>query len=330
MLTYVLAVLAAGANAISSVLQRKANRQAPRQQNLSLKLIGTLLHEPVWFGGVLAVTAGFLLQASALGNGQLSVVEPILVLELPATLILASLVFRTRLHAREWGSAAAMTAALAGLLYFLSPSAKHLHTVRWYDWVIGIGVNLGVVAVLAGSAGRVPAARKHRRGEGSARRAAVLGVAAGASFGLTAALMKGMTSTYARGFAALFTGWQLYAMIATGILGMFLLQSAMNAGRLLAAQPGVTLSDPIVSVLWGVVVFGENVRGGWYIAMAVVSGLVMAAAVLVLARSPLLDDEPAMNPGRRHQEKATGPDARPGAGKRPEAVDRSPAAGGHV
>ena len=47
-------------------------------------------------GGVLAITVGFLLQAIALGNGQLPVVEPILVLELPATLILAGWVFRTR------------------------------------------------------------------------------------------------------------------------------------------------------------------------------------------------------------------------------------------
>ena len=76
MLKYVLAVLAACANAISSVLQRKANRQASQRENLSLKLIWSLAHEPVWFGGILAITVGFLLQATALGNGQLSVVEP--------------------------------------------------------------------------------------------------------------------------------------------------------------------------------------------------------------------------------------------------------------
>lgn len=148
MLKYVLAVLAACANAISSVLQRKANRQASQRENLSLKLIWSLAHEPVWFGGILAITVGFLLQATALGNGQLSVVEPILVLELPATLILASRIFGTRLHRREWGSAAAMTAGLAGLLYFLSPSAGRTENVRWYTWITAIGVNLAFVAVL--------------------------------------------------------------------------------------------------------------------------------------------------------------------------------------
>jgi drug/metabolite transporter (DMT)-like permease len=288
MLTYVLAVLAACANATSSVLQRKANRDTPQRESLSPKLIWSLAHEPVWFGGILAVIAGFLLQATALSNGQLSVVEPILVLELPATLILASRVFRTRMHKREWGSTVAMTAGLAGMLYFLSPSAGRTESVRWYAWIAGIGLNLALVAVMVAWGRRRPAARGRDGGGSSAPRAAVLAVAAGSAFGLTAALMKGMTNAYARGFSALFTSWQLYGMIAAGALGMFLVQSAMNAGGLIAAQPGLTLSDPIVSILWGVLVFHEQVRGGWFIAPEIASGLIMASAVVVLARSPLL------------------------------------------
>jgi hypothetical protein len=69
MLSYLLAVLAAFGNATSSVLQRKANREVPRNQNLSWRLIWSLLHQPVWFGGILAICIGFLLQATALGFG---------------------------------------------------------------------------------------------------------------------------------------------------------------------------------------------------------------------------------------------------------------------
>jgi drug/metabolite transporter (DMT)-like permease len=72
---------------------------------------------------------------------------------------------------------------------------------------------------------------------------------------------------------------------------MFLLQSAMNAGRLVAAQPGLTLTDPIVSILWGVLVFHEQVRTGWFLVLTVAGGLVIIGAVLVLARSPLLSSE---------------------------------------
>jgi drug/metabolite transporter (DMT)-like permease len=286
-LTYLLAMLAAAANAASSVLQRKANRQVPQMQNLSLRLVWSLLHQPAWFGGIAAVTAGFLLQAAALSNGALSVVEPMLVLELPVTLLLASVVFGSRLRSREWGSALAMTAALAGLLYFLSPSAGRAGEVAWYTWAAGIGANLAVAGGLVAWGRRGPAGGGTAAGS-SAHQAAVLGIAAGSCFGLTAALMKGMTQSLSHGLAAVFTSWQLYAMIAAGALSMFLVQSAMNAGRLLAAQPGLTLSDPVVSILWGVLVFRERVRGGWFFVLAGVSGLVMAAAVIVLARSPLL------------------------------------------
>jgi drug/metabolite transporter (DMT)-like permease len=291
MLTYLLAVLAACANAAASVLQRKANRQVPRTQNMTPRLIWSLAHEPVWYFGVLAVTIGFLLQAVALGSGQLSVVEPILVLELPATLILASRVFRTHLGRREWASTVAMTVALAALLFALSPSGGRTSGLRWYIWVIAAGVNLAFAGVLVAWGRRGPVDRGEKAAKGSARRAAALGIAAGGVFGLTAALMKGMTGTFSDGIGALLASWQLYSMITTGVLGMFLLQSAMNAGRLIAAQPGLTLTDPIVSILWGVLVFGERVREGWFIALAVTGVFVMAFAVVYLASSPLLSDD---------------------------------------
>jgi drug/metabolite transporter (DMT)-like permease len=301
-MTYLLAVLAACANATSSVLQRKAGRRVPQGQNLSLRLIGSLLHQPVWFGGILAVTAGFLLQATALGNGQLSVVEPILVLELPFTLLLATRVFHARLHRREWGAAIVMSAGLAALLYALSPGAGKPEDVRWYQWVVGIGINLAFVAAMTGWGRRGPAGGGPRSGQSSARQAAVLAVGAGAAFGLTAALIKGVTTTFSQGMATLMTSWQLYAMIVAGTGAMFLVQSAMNAGRLVAAQPGLTLTDPIVSILWGVFVFREQVRTGWYLALMVAGGLVIAGAVIVLAGSPLLSAESADDEQRESPE----------------------------
>jgi drug/metabolite transporter (DMT)-like permease len=307
MLTYLFAVLAACANAASSVLQRMANRDLPQSENLSWKLIRDLLHEPVWFGGVGAVFAGFLFQAAALGNGELSVVEPILVLELPGTLLLASWVFGSAMHWREWGSAIAMTVGLAGLLYVLSPSAGTSRGVHWYAWVIGIGANVGLIAALVGWARRELPGSKAGSAACSSRRAAVLGVAAGSSFGMTAALMKGMTQTYSQGIVNLFTSWQLYGMIAAGGLGMFLLQSALNAGRLIAAQPALTLSDPLVAILWGVLAFHERVRGGLFILLAVLAGALMAASAVMLAHSPLVAGEAAR----------AGRDRRGGNGQRP-------------
>ncbi len=159
-------------------------------------------------------------------------------------------------------------------------------------WLIGIGANLALVGALVALARRGPAGRGGSSKGSSSRQAALLGVAGGAAFGLTAALMKGMTGTFSGGFGELLTSWQLYGMIAAGIFGLFLVQSALNAGPLIAAQPGLTLSDPIVSILWGVLAFHEKVRGGMNILFATFSGLVMAGAAVALARSPLLSGEP--------------------------------------
>lgn len=286
MLSYILAVLAACANATSSVLQRKANREMPRRNNLSWRLIRGLLHEPVWFGGILAICIGFLLQATALGEGQLSEVEPILILELPLTLILAGRLFGQRMQRREWGSAAAMSAGLGGLLYLLSPSAGTSTSVHWYAWVAGIAANLVLAGILF-----VLAVRSSARRAGGAYRAGLLGTAAGCVFGLTAALMKGMTTTFSGGLGHVLASWQIYGMVAAGVFGMFLVQSAMNAGKLLAAQPGLTMADPVISVLWGVLAFHERVHAGWLILPEVICVAVLAVAVIALARSPLLTDD---------------------------------------
>ncbi len=288
MLTYALAVLAACANAVSSVLQRRANKRVPQQENMSPRQIWSLLHQPLWFGGILAITAGFLLQATALGAGQLSVVEPVLVLELPFTLILAARVFRQRLGPREWLPTAAMSAGLAALLFLLAPSAGGAPRVHWYGWLAGVGGNLVLVAALVLWARGSSIGRREREPRLGPRQAALLAVAAGSAFGLTAALMKAMTRTLSHGITGLLTDWPVYAMVAAGVLGMFLTQAALNAGELIAAQPGLTLSDPLVSVLWGVLAFHEQVREGWYVLGEVACAGLIIAGVVLLARSPVL------------------------------------------
>lgn len=87
-------------------------------------------------------------------------------------------------------------------------------------------------------------------------------------------------------------------MAASGIAGVFPAQNALRAGRLLFAQPGMTLFDPLVSIVWGVAVFHETVPGGSRLALAAFSGGLMVTEALFLVRSPLVreDLEPAIRP----------------------------------
>ena len=290
MLTYLFAVLAAVVNAVSSVLQRKAHRDEPVVGSLSWRLL-LVLHKPVWLLGFLAVVAGFLLQATALSFGALSVVEPILVIELPLTLLIASLAFEQRLHARDWTAALAMTAGVSVLLYALSPMVNGAPTVSTLSWSIGLPVNVVWIAVLvAGS-----------RGSSPGRAAALLGVATGSAFGLTVALVKGMTTALDQGGVprALAT-WQTYALVVTGVLGVFLLQGALNAGALTMAQPGITIADPVVSMLWGIFGYGEMVRTGGYLLVALGGVVMVAAGVYGLARSTLISETLAPSAASQH------------------------------
>ncbi|HZT65723.1 MAG TPA: DMT family transporter [Acidimicrobiales bacterium] len=282
-LAYVLAVLAAGANATSNVLQRMANREEPPELSMSPRLIVDLVQRPVWLAGMVAVILSFALMAAALGMGQLAAIQPIAVLELPLTLVGAAKVFGAGLGKREWAAAAVMSAGLAGLIAFLSPAAGHHGRAPAADWLVASAATIAlVIACVAASYTGPPA-----------RRPALLGVATGITFGLTAAYMKGMTAGYRHGIGGVFLSWQTYAMVAAGLVGMFLMQNALQAGRLIAAQPGITLADPPIAIVWGVFVFKESTKGGVFVVLAVLSGLAMAAGAAVLARSPLLEGESA-------------------------------------
>lgn len=278
-LGFVFALLGAATNAASNVLQRKANREEPPELSLSPRLLWGLIHRKVWLAGLGATIASFLLQAAALSFGALAAVQPLIALELPLTLIGASLALGAVLHKREWVATAAMTAGLGVLIGFLHPSeVKHVH-LDALGWSIGLAVAVAAVGALV-VAGHLS--------QGAAR-AGLFGAASGLQFGVTAALMKGTMSIFPSGVVALATSWTPYAAIISGIAGMLLMQAALHAGRLVAAQPGITLLDPLVAILWGVVAFGEKTAGGAFLVAAGFGAAMMAAGAFGLSRSPLLE-----------------------------------------
>lgn len=274
-----LAVLAAISNATSNVLQRSVDQDEPAELALSPRLILDLLHHKVWLAGLATVTLSFILQAAALAYGDLSFVQPIVVLELPLTLVLASLVYHRSLRRREWGAVAMMTAGLGILVVALVPHGGSASHVRPLIWALGVGacaVIVGSLVVLG------------RQAKGN-HRAALFGTATGICFGLTAAFMKAATADFSAGIAGVLSSWPIYATVTAGLVGMFLMQNALQAGSLVAAQPGITLLDPVVGIAWGVVVFDEQTRAGLFIIVAVLGAAAVAIGAFLLAHSPLLE-----------------------------------------
>lgn len=277
-LSVVLAVLAAMANATASVLQRKAARRQPDDDSLSVRILWDLAHQPAWIGGITAIVIGFALQAAALATGPILLIQPILVVELAFTLMLSGFVFRSTLRAREWTAVAGMSAGVAVLLVAFAPGGGDPRQASVTAWAIGCGATAAVVGTLVVLGYRVR----------YARRAALLGIAVGVWFGFTAALVAGMTAAFEAGFGEAMGAWQTWSLVVVGPLGFVLLQNALRAGRLVASQPGLTLANPLAAVGWGVAVFGEQVRDGVWIIAQVGGAALVAGSTVLLARSPLL------------------------------------------
>ncbi|QDQ98667.1 DMT family transporter [Tomitella fengzijianii] len=278
MLVYLLAILTAAVNAAASVLQRAANRKRPPDELFHPRLIVRILREPLWFAGLAAMIASFVLMAAALASGPIVVVEPLLMLDLPFTLVIARVFFGRRTRADEWRAVAAITLGLAALLLLLAPTGGDAADVPGRTWIIGLGASAAVVVVFAALGARAPV--------GSLARPALLSLAAGTGFGVTTVLTKAFTTEIVDGgLAGAFTTWPVYGLLVAGAIAFFLLQVTFGSGPLIAAQPGLTGTEPVVAMIWGVVVFGENVRGGWYAVLAVPAVALIAVGVGVLARS---------------------------------------------
>ncbi len=276
MICVVFAVLTAFSNAMASVLQRRAAVEAPADGAFRLSLFAYLVRRRVWLAGIGMVAAAALFQAAALATGPVALVQPIFIIELPLALLIAGLLWRSRLPRRTWGSVAAVTVGLAGALAAANPSGG---VERSSDqlWVLALIATGGFEAVLLVSALRV-------RGE---PRAALLGLAAACGYALTAALMKQAMAALSVGPGEFFTTWQLYATAVAGVGSLYLLQNALQSGTLVASQPMLTIGDALISACYGALLFDENIRVGWWLVPQLLGLAVILFGYLELSRSPL-------------------------------------------
>ncbi|MGW9187771.1 DMT family transporter [Streptomyces rubiginosohelvolus] len=277
MISVLFAVLTALSNGSASVLQRRAAMEVPDSDAMRLSLMTRLVRQKVWLAGIGLVIVAAVCQAIALATGPIAVVQPIFVIELPLTLLVAGLVMRVRADAVVWSGVAAVTAGLALGMAAAAP-VEGRDTVEDFAWIPALLVT-GVF-----EAGLIVAALRTR---GNAR-AALLALAAACGYALTAALMKdAMANLDDGGVVALLASWQLYATAAAGVGALFLLQNALQAGSLVAVQPMLTLGDALISILYGVTLFDEELRTGWWLLPELAALALIATGCVRLARTPL-------------------------------------------
>ena len=278
-MAYFLAVAAAMANALTTILQRMGVQDAPKEASLHLSLLAHAFRRKVWLAGFGVMVAAFLFQASALHFGTLTVVQPILTLELPFLVLLLGTWLRNRLGWREWFGSISAAGGLAAFLLVASPKPGHqVPDIRtWglvaFAVVLGTGVSIGLAQYGP-----------------PAWRAAMFGVSAAITFAFTAALIKQVSNDASHLWYSLFLHWHFYAMAVAGLVGLFLAQNAFHAGPVTASQATLVVVDPLVSIAIGIGLFNDHVdTSSLRIAFEVVSMLVLCVGGFVLARSPIVE-----------------------------------------
>jgi len=295
------ALLTALCNGTASVLQRMAAATAPANKALHLSLFSYLIRRKVWLAGIGMVILAAVFQAIALATGPIALVQPIFIIELPFTLLVASKVIGRKLPRLTWWAVALVTVGLGAGLAIAAPSGGTTD-VSTRVWITALIVTAGFEAVVITFGVRA---------KGNVR-AAAFGLAAACGYSLTAALLKSAVATLSQGVVPFFESWQLYGTAGAGVGALFLLQNGLQAGSLVAVQPPLTLGDALISVSFGVTVFNENVRtGGWLLVGELVALIAVAIGCIQLSRS--LADVHKHEPGPAAAPPPVPPEAQPAA-----------------
>ncbi|MFJ3494767.1 DMT family transporter [Streptomyces sp. NPDC086091] len=293
-LVLVLSVSAACCLGFGFVLQQNAAQKAPLSDFLSPRLLLDLMRVPRWLGGLGLMVVGMALGAVALGRGELSLVEPLLATNLLFALALSRHQTRQPLGRQGWAGLLLLAGGVTAFIVAGQPRGGTALSDPLRHWVI-IGVMIGLAMLLTGYA---------KRSRLSAA-PVLLALAAGLLYGVQDALTRVSGQRFSDGgLVELLAGWQPYAVLALGVTGLVLVQSAFETAPLRMSLPALTAAQPIAGIVCGVGFLGDRLRTdagalAWEAAglAAIVTGIV------------LLGLHPAMPQGKAPRERV--PDLQP-------------------
>ncbi|UMB68242.1 DMT family transporter [Mycobacterium paraterrae] len=275
--TDIAALLALGSAlcvAIGDVLQQRAAHSVDGRSRGHVTVLIALLRNQRWWWGALLLVVSIGLQAAALGQGSVLLVQALLTFSVLFALPINARLSRRSMSGSEWMWAGLLTAAVTVIVTLGSPragrSSASLHT--WLE-VACVVAPLLIVCVVTGTM------------RGGATAAVLFALASGSLWGIFAVLTKEVMARLGHGPSAVFTTPALYACILAAAGGVVLSQAAFRAGSLASSMPALQVSQPVVAAVLGVIVLGESLNTGWAGMIAIYLALaLMAAAILRLAR----------------------------------------------
>lgn len=277
---YLLGVLAGALLGMGFVLQQDAAQQAPTAHFLRLQLIADLFRRPRWLAGLITMVAGQLLSGWVIGHMVLSLAEPLLATNLLFALLLAGPLSGQRVHKSEVAGALILMAGVTALSLARSVRSPAVYVGSTAYWPFAGAAVVFLVLTFA-ELGR-------RRSAG--QRAILTGISAGLVFGIADALTRRTAQLIVTGhLAVVLTSWPGYSLIAVSLTGIWLMESAFNAGPLHISLPGITAAEPVSGIVLGIVVFRDSVHvSPGTLALQAAGLAALLIGVIMVARSPAL------------------------------------------
>jgi drug/metabolite transporter (DMT)-like permease len=282
------ALLALGAAffiAIGDVIHQRSAHDVTDEPVSHTELFMRLLRDGQWWLGSGVAAAGFALQAAALGLGSVLLVQAMLVTSLLFALPINARLSHRRVTRWEWTWAALLAAAVAVIVTVGNPTAGHSRA-SFETWTAVIAV-LGPAMVLCVVGARIWSGTIS---------AVLLAVVSGALWGVFAVLTKGVVDRIDDGLWALLRTPELYAWVLVAIAGTAWQQSSFRAGALTASLPTMTVVEPMVGSVLGVVVLGETLRpgdAGWLTLIVAVAVMLLATVALARGEAASATKQPA-------------------------------------
>jgi len=270
-----LALLSAVWFALSAALQQRGQFALARGGTPVEGVAGLfrLLAVPVWLLGTLVLFLGYATQGSALDRGKLVVVQPLMVTTIVWALPLGHWLTRQQVVSRQVLGAGVVVVGLAMFVLVGDPDAG-VNDANTSSLVIATVIITALVAVLL---------LWLRTQSSQALRAAVLGVCAGLFYGLSASFAKPVIEDLHVSIADAAGAWQTWALLGFGFVAFVIQQLSLATGQLAPAMAAVSVANPAVSVILGIVLFEERLtRPGWHVVVAFAALLAaLAGAVLI-------------------------------------------------
>ena len=210
---------------------------------------------PKWLLGLLFVFTGAAIHLIALSFAPVTVVQPVGILAVPWSVLLAAKIHKHQLTPKLWASVGITVLGVVGFTIFSSLYASEVEQPQFMPMLISFIVVCVICAALSMVALKAPAWAK-----------AMVWSSVGAIFyGLASGLMKAAMELIKHPDVH-WLQWEFVAtvlmMLACYGLGVWMIQQGYASGPAEITVGTMTTVDPFVAVLFGLIVLGEGAKMG--------------------------------------------------------------------